>query len=398
MPAIVALSVALVAFGVGCLAISVSILALAGALSVLAASGLLAVKSLTDIYNTISQMGNLAFDAVLKAGDQFIEVGKEAAKNILDGLKSGLSESEGKITTSVKAITSQISSLNSQFSKCGSDIASSFLKSMSESLGNGSSSVVSVLTGSITSMTEACLNVIRNKYSQFTQVGSSMVQNIVNGIDSIKGNASNCIDSICIECSTVMTNYYSKFYSAGVYLVSGLASGIRNGESDVISAATEVASSAIDAAKKKLKIHSPSRAFYEIGDYAGQGFINALNDFAYKSKMAGEYLADSSISGLSKSISGSADAASGDIDGQPTIRPILDLSDVENGMSAINTMFSQNEAMKISLDRQNGGVDSVTSGTQIIVQMKPTFYGYTPNDGNALVRDLNRKLGGLYRK
>ncbi len=95
--------------------------------------------------------------------------------------------------------------------------------------------------------------------------------------------------------------------------------------------------------------HSPSKRFMESGNFAGVGFINALIDNVSKGwkKLDGE-IARSSIDGLNDIISRIADYVDADMDVQPTIRPVLDLSAVEAGTGRLNTLFSRNQALSVS--------------------------------------------------
>ena len=70
----------------------------------------------------------------------------------------------------------------------------------------------------------------------------------------------------------------SSFESIGENIISGLTSAISGGASRVVSSIKDLCTSAVKAAKKKLDINSPSRVFYEIGDYTGQGFIEGWQD------------------------------------------------------------------------------------------------------------------------
>jgi hypothetical protein len=132
-----------------------------------------------------------------------------------------------------------------------------------------------------------------------------------------------------------------------------------------------MANAAERAAKEALDEHSPSRVFYGIGDYAGQGFVNALGDYVKKSYKAGSGMADSARLGLTNAISNIKSAIDTDIDTQPTIRPIIDLSDVESGANAISGMFGMSPSVGLlsnvgtisSMMNQNGqnGNDDVVS-------------------------------------
>ena len=57
--------------------------------------------------------------------------------------------------------------------------------------------------------------------------------------------------------------------------------------------------------------------------------VNALGDYESKSYTAGAAVANAATKGLSGAISKISDTINSDMDAQPTIRPVLDLSDIE---------------------------------------------------------------------
>ena len=72
-----------------------------------------------------------------------------------------------------------------------------------------------------------------------------------------------------------------KARSAGYALSQGVAGGIRAGRSLVVSAAGAVARAAVDKLKASLKIKSPSRVAWEMGDQFSRGFaLGTLNSAA----------------------------------------------------------------------------------------------------------------------
>ncbi len=62
------------------------------------------------------------------------------------------------------------------------------------------------------------------------------------------------------------------WYDAGINAALGVAQGISDGASSAIAAATDMASSALDAVTSALQIGSPSKAFAELGAFTSQGF------------------------------------------------------------------------------------------------------------------------------
>ena len=153
--------------------------------------------------------------------------------------------------------------------------------------------------------------------------------------------------------------------------------------------AEAMARAAVRAAERELGEHSPSKVFYRVGDYAGQGFINALSDYGDKSYSASAMMARSAKQGLSDSISKIKDIIDSDIDAQPTIRPVLDLSDLKTGMGAVNGLFNSRESL--------GVVANVGS---INARMNRSIQNGTNSDVvsaiDQLHKDLSSNIGNVY--
>ena len=79
------------------------------------------------------------------------------------------------------------------------------------------------------------------------------------------------VDSVCSEVKNTGLNRRT-LYNEGENVSEGLASGIRAGRSDVINAVARVCEAAVSEARRKLKIHSPSKVFEELGSYTAEGF------------------------------------------------------------------------------------------------------------------------------
>ena len=84
----------------------------------------------------------------------------------------------------------------------------------------------------------------------------------------------------------------------GAAIIAGLIGGILARASEVAAAAANVVQGAIDAAKAKLSISSPSRVFYDIGEDTTQGFTDALDDGQSDAEASGSYLGLSAADGL----------------------------------------------------------------------------------------------------
>lgn len=134
---------------------------------------------------------------------------------------------------------------------------------------------------------------VQSPSKKTTQSGRYVDQGLANGMNDGKPVVQNAVRGVATVVTDQMTASLSfvKFKAIGGRVPDGLASGIRAGKSEVISAASEVASAAIKAANDKLEIHSPSHVFRRMGS-------NTMDSYALGVKDREAYVRKSVISTL----------------------------------------------------------------------------------------------------
>lgn len=220
--------------------------------------------------------------------------------------------------------------------KSMSSVGEMLVSSMAEGV-NAQSSALAGIGKSI--VAQICQSITQQS-SVIQASGILFITKLVLSIGANKSKVSSAIGTVINNAVSKARSYYAKFYNAGKYLVDGFANGIRANQYAAVAKATAMANAAAEAARRTLSIHSPSKVFYKIGCYAGLGFVNSLGDYVDRAKAAGSELAESAKFGLGNAIATVYDMLNGDMDMQPTIRPIVDLSDVESGVSSISSLFS----------------------------------------------------------
>jgi len=251
-------------------------------------------------------------------------------------------------TTIVTDFATSLKSGVSTVSEAGGELA--------EAVATGMRRTIDSIVKTASSIANSAKNSVANKKSNFVTAGSSLMLGLAEGLRSSMGVVASASGSAASAGASASMAYYSSFYSSGVYLVSGFAAGIRDNISSAASAAAQMASEASKAARSSLDINSPSKVFYKIGGFAGQGFVNALVDYSEASYDAGSNIGLSAREGLSRAIYKATEIVSNGIDNVPTIRPVLDLSAVRAGaneidhaiglsgnLGAITTMMAQNQ-------------------------------------------------------
>lgn len=199
-----------------------------------------------------------------------------------------------------------------------------------------------------TNIISGCLTAIRNKFYEFQNAGQNCMIKFIAGVKSKDDETKSAFTNSLGGAVTAIKDYYENFYSAGSYLVDGFANGISDNAYKAEAKARAMAKKAAEAAADELDEHSPSRVGYHIGDFFGLGFVNAIGTYGTKAYNTSAEMAQSAKDGLTNAIEKVKDFIDGNVESRPTIRPVLDLSDVEKGSSRLNTLFSRTQAVSIS--------------------------------------------------
>lgn len=99
--------------------------------------------------------------------------------------------------------------------------------------------------------------------------------------DNITSGAANIVESVGGLVDTIISilqELPSKVISIGEDIVNGLIGGVKNKNGSIVSAMQNLATNAVNAAKDKLKIKSPSRVFMELGAFTAEGFGIGFDD------------------------------------------------------------------------------------------------------------------------
>lgn len=314
-------------------------------------------------------------------------------------------------TGKMDAVSASIQKMYDTMSKCQGSFDTSgmqsYLKNMSSSMGDTMSGVSSSITSASSGATSAMSGLFDGLSStvqtrstslnaSFKTLGSSMIKSFASAITAGRGSVVSAASNVASAGLPAAKAHYGGYYSAGVYLCAGLAGGIGAGASSAINAASNVAAQALAAAKARLGIHSPSREFYAVGDYAVQGLTNALSDGQKSAQSAGSNVATASLAGLQNSLDMISALMSSGLDTSPTITPVIDDSQVRAGIQRINTMMTnltvgQNMAMAgasfgINQNGDNSDIVSAINGLRKDILDRPqnvyTVNGVTYDDGS----------------
>lgn len=144
------------------------------------------------------------------------------------------------------------------------------------------------------------------------------------------------------ESESLAQNAADQLYNAGIHTAEGLVAGLQQQAEQIKAVMNGIAQSMVNTIKKQLGIKSPSRVFAQLGAFTTQGFANGLKGSTQSVVDAAADIGDRATSALSESLNRVSDGISAKIDPDITIRPVLDLSNVENGAKKMSGMLGDN--------------------------------------------------------
>lgn len=216
------------------------------------------------------------------------------------------------------------------------------MKNLSDTLSGVEFSYYDSAATALNTITEAVANFdIRSLNSIVTSIGSLGTQASTAFTTNVEQSTiKNAFDAPLNKAVSSVRSFMSKFYSAGSYLVTGFANGIRDNIYRAQLAAIDLADDTETAARSKLHINSPSKVFRKIGAGVPEGFAQGIERFSYLGTRAVEGMSNDAIDSASKVLSNINAVLTDDVNTQPMIRPVVDLSNVESSSDAISNMLA----------------------------------------------------------
>ena len=361
-----------------------------------------AAKTLAEMTAVVPKEGGIKAwftgeTSIAKFSDKLPKLG-EGLKGFSDKVKgisvesvtaaASAAKSLGEMASTVPGNTKNVTKFGENLKDFGEDLKDYFNTMSgvgSGSMGNSKKALEAVkdistinsgniksVASAIKELTKAVKDMAKDIKSDLKNAGKEAIEAYIKGIEDKLSSAKSACQDLVTKCADAVEKKASSFRSAGRQLVVGFAEGISASTYKAEAKARAMAKAAAKAAEEALDINSPSKVGYGIGGFFGLGFVNAIGDYAKKAYLASADMASSARSGLSDTISRIADVINSDMDTQPTIRPVLDLSEVRSGAGAISRLFGSDPSVGVlanvgsisammNRNNQNGANDDVVT-------------------------------------
>ena len=318
-----------------------------------------------DLSNVAQTMVSSLSSGFSANSDMISTAGQDLLGSFMNGFtgEGATATVEASTTSFFTNFTTGLSGKTEEMKSLGSDFLTSFTSGFS---GEGSAETVSASADGIVT---GILTALGSKTEDIKTAVTDLLASVVEGfsgegaIVSIKAGA----ETIITSAVDTLTDAADRAKTSGGFFGEGFAQGIRDKLEDVKMAAAELAEAASEALDLAAQIKSPSRVTRRSGGFFGEGFGLGIKDmFGYVSHQA-EGLSNAALDAVSVA----SELASSIIDSEsnPTITPVLDLSEVRNGVRSISNLGSFNASVSantvgaVSMARDDMLASKIQNGT-----------------------------------
>ena len=236
-----------------------------------------------------------------------------------------------------------------EFVQSGIDIIMGLLKGIRDNIAE----IVTVAIEIVTNFIDA----VADKLPDIIDSGFNLIISFINGLaDGIDEN---------------VPELQAAIGRLATAIVEGLANGLSSGVGSVAKAIGKLAGGAIDALKTLLGIFSPSRVFTIFGELTGEGFANGIINMVTMVEKAAINMGSKAVSGITGAVKSIKDSLGENMEFAPTIRPVVDLTEVISGGKQIAGLLN-NKTLMVSGVANN--ISSISNGlaSQNTISEDPT--------------------------
>lgn len=162
-----------------------------------------------------------------------------------------------------------------------------------------------------------------------------------------------------------ISNGFKGLVDVGGNLISGLWQGITGAAGAVWDGICDFGSAVVDGFCDFFGIHSPSRVMAGIGEYLSLGLAQGITDETGSVVQGVQDVSDTALSTMMDLAQRVGDIASDDFEYEPSIQPVVDMSDVQNGVDWLNDTLFQNGTVALNAERTAGLAANVVRRAEV---------------------------------
>ena len=324
-------------------------------------------------------------------GVHFETTGQTWANN----LAKGFGEGGGSISSNAANLAAVGSISAAGQSGMFTNAGTSWANALSQAFADSGRSIIIPAASDLASNVASELD---SSSSKMQQVGEQWGTVVAGGMASKTESARNAGEALSLAAISGISSGASKGYStaaiAGAYLAQGLIDGLASKQREVDQKAAQLAQTALTAIQTTTDEHSPSKITTQYGAWLAIGLANGMTNYAKRVSASGRNLASSALQALSDSMSDPTYLNEFE-NLDPTITPVVDLSNVASSARMATAMFSglipagtvetaSSIGNSVDTQNQNGSISS-----QILDALQASLASRDTSNGPTVVIDGN---------
>lgn len=366
-----------------------------GAPKIIRAFDTLLEAILTSVRNNAPLIADTGMELILSFANslasgipQLVTKGMEMATAVLQGIADNIGPLVDAGVSAVVNFVNGVADNLGRVIEAGINLALEFIEGVADGISNNKARLEAAVEKALTAMVDAGLAVIKGSMNFFETKGRELLESLVKGIKSKADSAKTAVKNAVDKAKAGAANVGNALIQAGKDLIDGFRKGIEQKAQSVITAASNIAKKVADAAKAALKINSPSKVFIEIGKWTAEGLAVGIDRNSNRVDAPMRSMAQRAVNGMTKAISNVTSLAESGLDFNPTITPVLDLSNVQAGSRLLNSMIGPDSGLALNANvtgAMTGSISRIQNGTtnsDVVKAVKDLQKSMTNNNGN----------------
>lgn len=321
---------------------------------------------------------------------EIVELGITIIVNFMNGIATKLPDVVQAGVNIVVSFIEGIANSLSSIIQSAFDLMIAFINGLTSAINLNTPILIEATNNLFAAIVNAGILVLKNAVAQYLNAGDAIMDSgFIQGIKSKIIIAVYTIENMMTTLIGTIKDRVEEFKDAAKHVISGFINGITDKIGDAVSAIKDFGSSVADALRDVFDINSPSRVSYDIAGYFGEGFINGLLAFSAGAVRVTKGIGTNVNNALSDSMSEIPNILNTNLDYEPVIKPILDLSNVKAGANQLYSMVGGAElsvqtssqlAANAVYQRPSADTTETTGSTNNPQNGSPTFiqYNYSP--------------------
>lgn len=245
----------------------------------------------------------------------------QAVFDILIACLKGIADNIGMVVqTAIDIVLNFIDGITQKLPdiiQAGFDLVISFINGIADGIRNNTAPLIDAVVNLFDAIVGSIGSTLSSAIPKVMDLGKKILNSLINGIKSVIGG----------------------IVDIGKNIVDGIVKGITGAVGSAVDAVKNVGNKIVSGFKDLLGIHSPSTVFAKFGEFIDKGLVKGIKSYSGEVSNATVDMGKGAVGAMSDTLSTIADLVSSDIDSEPTIRPVMDLSNIQNGANQLFSMM-----------------------------------------------------------